>query len=82
MSNTNILKKCTGTANEFLFHKCRNDRKIGKKSHLKKFTSPANDFLLHKCRNNRKKKICVKGKSTGMCRFLLTKNLYIENQRA
>ena len=54
------MKKFTSTANEFLFHKCRNDRKIGKKSHLKKFTSPANDFLLHKYRNNKKMRKCKK----------------------
>ena len=53
------LKKFTSPANEFLLHKCRNNRKMKKRfffSNLKKFTSPANVFLLHKCKNNRKMK--------------------------
>ena len=47
----------TSPANEFLLHKCRNNRKINFIfSNLKKFTSPANEFLLQKCRNKRKMK--------------------------
>ena len=41
------MKKYTSTANDFLFHKCRNNRKIQKcktNAHLKIFTSSANEL--------------------------------------
>ena len=43
------LKKFTSPANEFLIHKCRNNRKMqkSKKKIGKIYTSPANEFLLH-----------------------------------
>ena len=52
--------KCTTAANEFLLHKCRNNRKTEKyifffkseKMHksflMKKCSSPSNEFLLHR----------------------------------
>ena len=50
-------KKCTTPSNEFLLHKCRNNRKMKIMDFFflkicKKYTSPANQFLLQKCRNN------------------------------
>ena len=52
-------KKITSSANDFLLHKCKNNRKMRKFnflfSNLNKFTSPANEFLLHECRNKNEK---------------------------
>ena len=51
---TGIAKKYTSPSNEFLLHKCRNNRNTKKFnffSNLKKCRSQANEFPLHKCRN-------------------------------
>ena len=49
------MKQYTSPFNEFLLHKCRNNRKIKKYKFIfvkseKKCTSPANEFLLHASR--------------------------------
>ena len=68
------MKKCTITANEFLFQNVETIGKyknVTKKLHSKKFTSPANEctwmlimymnvHYLHKCTNNKKMQICKK----------------------
>ena len=58
--NKIYLKKCTSTANEFLFLDVETIRKYLKKlknSHLENFISPAIELLLHSIRSNRKLKI-------------------------
>ena len=40
-------KKITSPANEFLLHKCRNNREMKKIIIKKKCTNPLNEFLLH-----------------------------------
>ena len=48
-----IVRKITSSANEFLLHKCRNNRVMQKKLNLENSKNPANEFASHKFRNKK-----------------------------
>ena len=64
-------KNCAWPANEFLFHKCKNNWKIQIRA-FEKLTSPVNEFLFHKFRNYKKIQKDVKEKKLYLKKCLHT----------